>query len=245
MARTPAGKTIGTVVAINRYPVKSMGGESLDAADLHWPSLYGDRQYAFVKAADTSDFPWLTGRDLPGLVRHRARYATPDNPRARVLVMEPDGAEHDIRDPALAARLADAAGTPVWLMRLGRGAFDAMPVSVIATTTAAAISAAHGAPVALDRFRANLVIQPDDPAATERDWLGGSLMFGEEDDTPSVSAGWPIPRCAMVGIDPVTAARDAGVVRTVVRQFGNRVGVYCSVRTPGTVRVGDRVRAVA
>lgn len=249
MNPVPTSVPFGTVAAICRYPVKSMTGEALEAAELHRTWMHGDRQYAFVKASDTSDFPWLTGRDVPDLVRHRARYAGNGDPkRARVLVEDPDGVEHDIRDTILARRLTEAAGAPVWLLRLGRGAFDAMPVSVITTTTAKAISQAHGAAVTLDRFRSNIVIQPDhlasDPAS-EHYWLGRRLVFGDRDDTPSLGADWLIPRCAMVGIDPVTAARDAGIVRTVAQRFGNQVGVYCSVHTPGTIRVGDRVRLAA
>ena len=231
------------MVALRRYPVKSMRAEPLNTAALHWTGLHGDRQYAFCRATNRSDFPWLTGRQIPGLVLHAARYSDPDDPRlARVRVTAPDGAEHAIDDPGLAQRLSDAVDGPVRLLRLGRGAFDAMPVSVITTTTGQAVSQAHGAPVALDRFRANLVIAPDDPAVTERDWMGHALAFGDDPNPPVLRLDWLIPRCAMVAIDPVTAARDASVLRTVVQRFGNEVGAYCAVQAPGRIRVGDRVR---
>jgi len=233
---------MGTVVAIRRYPVKSMQAEPLDVAELHWTGLRGDRQYAFCRTADSSDFPWLTGRVAPELVLHSACYSDPLDPKhARVCVTTPDGREHDVADPALAASLAGAADMPVRLLRLGRGAFDAMPVSVMTTTTGDAVDQAHGASVGLDRFRANLVIRPDDPAASERDWLGRTLMFGDEPDPPGLRLDWPIPRCAMVAIDPRTAVSDASVLRTVVQRFGNKVGVYCAVHAPGAIRVGDRV----
>ena len=239
-----ARQGIGTVIAIRRYPVKSMQAEALEAAELHWTGLHGDRQYAFCRAADTSDFPWLTGRIVPELVLHSARYSDALDPRgARVHVVAPDGAEHGIADPALAARLAEAADMPVRLLRLGRGAFDAMPVSLITTTTGLAVDHAHGAPVGLDRFRANLVIRPDDPHASERDWLGRTLAFGDAADPPGLRLDWLIPRCAMVAIDPNTAMRDARVLRTVVQCFGNQVGVYCAVQAPGIIRVGDRIWA--
>jgi len=234
---------LGTVVGISRFPVKSMRAEALETAELFWTGLQGDRQYAFLKSTDTSDFPWLTARDLPGLVLHRACYADPADPdHARVRVTDPQGVGRDVRDPALAASLAAAARAPVSLLRVGRGAYDAMPVSVITTGTRAAIEAAHGGPVALERFRANLVIRPDDPAATERDWLGHTISFGDGPDPPAVRLDWPIPRCAIVAIDPGTAARDPGVLRTVVQRFGNAVGAYCAVQAPGTVRIGERVR---
>jgi uncharacterized protein len=234
--------SVGTVVAIRRYPVKSMQAEPLDAVALHWTGLHGDRQYAFCRTADTSDFPWLTGRTVPGLVLHSAHYSDALDPRhARVHVVAPDGAEHDITDPALAANLAEAAGTPIRLLRLGRGAFDAMPVSVITTSTGDAVAEVHGAPVGLDRFRANLIIRPDHPAANEREWLGRTLTFGDGLDPAVLRLDLPIPRCAMVAIDPGSGVRDPSIVRTVVQRFGNEVGVYCAVQAPGTIRVGDRV----
>ena len=219
-----------------------MRAEVLDAAALHWTGLHGDRQYAFCRAGDRSDFPWLTGRQIPGLVLHAARYSGPDPRLARLRVTAPDGAEGAIDDPGLAQRLSETLERPVRLLRLGRGAFDAMPVSVITTTTGEAVSQAHGALVALDRFRANLGSRPDDPAATERDWLGRALALGDDPDPPVLRLDWPIPRCAMVAIDPATAVRDPGVLRTVVQRFGNEVGVYCAVQAPGRIRVGDRVR---
>ena len=232
----------GTVVALFRYPVKSMHAEALEKAELHWTWLHGDRQYAFVKASDTTAFPWLTGRDVPALVLYQARYVAPGNPRhSAVRVVAPDGMEYDLRDPGLTAQLTEAAGGKVLLMRLGRGAFDAMPISVMTTTMHRAIGNKHGSCVSLARFRANVVIRPDDPAVTEQHWVGLSLAFGDQSNAARLSLDWPIPRCAMVGIDPVTADRDPSVVRTVVQRFGNKVGAYCSVQAPGTIKLGDRV----
>ena len=235
-------RAAGTVTSLSRFPVKSMRGEETQAVDLHWTWLHGDRHYAFVRSGDTSAFPWLTARQVPDLVRYVPCYAQPDDPRHSSLsVTDPDGRVFDIRDQALAAQLAAAAGEPVWLLRLGRGAFDAMPVSVLTTSTLARIAGAHGSAVAPARFRANIVIRPDDPAETEQDWLGRSLSFGPGPDAPCLHLDWAIPRCAMIGIDPETGARDAALIRTVVRQFGNAVGVYCAVWAPGTVRLGDRI----
>jgi hypothetical protein len=59
---------IGHVEAIFRYPVKSMGGERLEAAKLGWHGLDGDRRLAFRRIDDRSGFPWLTASRLPDLV---------------------------------------------------------------------------------------------------------------------------------------------------------------------------------
>src|SRR5205807_2282764 len=59
---------IGYVEAIFRYPVKSMGGERLEAANLGWHGLEGDRRLAFRRLDDRGGIPWLTASKLPDLL---------------------------------------------------------------------------------------------------------------------------------------------------------------------------------
>ena len=59
---------IGHVEAIFRYPVKSMGGERLEVANLGWHGLDGDRRLAFRRSNEHSGFPWLTASKLPELL---------------------------------------------------------------------------------------------------------------------------------------------------------------------------------
>ena len=59
---------IGHVEAIFRYPVKSMGGERLEVANLGWHGLDGDRRLAFRRIDDHSAFPWLSASTLPDLL---------------------------------------------------------------------------------------------------------------------------------------------------------------------------------
>lgn len=243
----------GTVAALRRYPVKSMRAEELRQVELHWTGLYGDRRYAFVRTADRTHFPWLTGRQVSGLVLHRAQYSDPADPRrAQVRVTAPDGQEYDAFDPLLAERLGEAAGEEVRIIQIGRGAFDAMPVSVLTTTTVEQIGQAHGAPVGPARFRSNILIEPPSGGiGTERDWTGhggsgygggtATLQFGDGPAAPRIRLDWAIPRCAMVAIDPDTAAKDAKVLRTVVQRFANEVGTYCAVEAVGTIAVGEPV----
>ena len=46
----------------------------------------------------------------------------------------------------------------------------------------------------------------------------------------------------MTTIDPDTGVRSPELMKTVVRGFGNRVGLYASPARLGTIRVGDAVR---
>lgn len=235
-------KCVGTVVAINRYPVKSMAGERLSEADLRWHGIDGDRQYAFVRTADTSRFPWLSARDLSQLVLYRASFGDRADPRhSGVDVIAPDGRQYPLGAEALRERLSEDAGAPLALLQLGRGLYDAMPVSVITTATHVALDARHGAAIDPTRFRTNIIIDSD---AREGDWQARQIVFGDRDDAARLLGITPIPRCALITIDPATATRDASILRTVAQEFGNRIGLYCAPAATGTIRVGDSVNVV-
>ena len=227
---------VGHVVAITRFPVKSMAGEACEAAEIDWQGIEGDRQWAWVKTGDLSRFPWFTGRDLSELVRWRATYDDPARPRTSgVTVREPEGANWAVGDPALAAALTARAGRAVTPLQLGRGCHDAMPLSVASTASFAALEAAHGGPLDPRRFRTNIVVES---SAREEHWPGRRVRFGEGAALLLADAA---PRCAMITIDPDTAERDPRVLRTVAQRFGAAFSTYASVAAPGVARVGDPV----
>jgi uncharacterized protein len=228
---------LGRVLEITRYPVKSMAGERRAAAEIDWQGLEGDRQYAFVRRANTTRFPWLTARDYSDLVRYRASYDNPDNPRTSpVTITSPEGAKFSINDPQLVEALSAAAKQPLNLMQLGIGAYDLMPVSIVTTASLAKLNVKHGSLIDRRRFRTNIVIDSD---IRESDWTGQRLRIGDGDDAAELLMAYPAPRCAMITIDPDSANRDARILRTVAQEFGNAFAMYASIARPGVVREGD------
>ncbi|MDF2384886.1 MOSC domain-containing protein [Nostoc ellipsosporum NOK] len=233
-------RIVGHVRALNRFPVKSMAGERLDMAELDWQGIEGDRQYAFVRAANGTRFPWLTAREVPAMVLHRARFDDPARPKTSAVTVEtPDGAAIPLRDPQLKAQLEAAAGEPAALIQVARGIYDSMPVSIQTSAGHAALEAAHGAPLAIDRFRINVIVESDVPAS---EWRGKRLAFGEAEEGAVVQCADPIARCVIVTIDPETGAKEPRVLRTVAREFGNAYGIYAGPARPGLIRLGDAVR---
>lgn len=234
------GVVVGFVAALSRFPVKSMAGEPLAGLEMRWAGVHGDRQYGFCRTEDLSRFPWLSARDLSGLVLYKPAFRDPGDPRnSPVDVLLPSGDRVPVGDPALAHRVSREAGREVRLMQVGRGIFDAMPVSLASTASLAAIDAAHGRAVDARRFRLNIVVESEEG---EMAWRSGRLVFGEGERGAQLLVNAGIPRCALITIDPDTAERDAGVMRTVAAGFGNEVGVYCAPAKPGVIRVGDTVR---
>lgn len=233
------GRVVGVVAELWRYPVKSMAGERVPSAELRWLGLRGDREYGFVFADRLNRFPWLSARDVSDLVRYQPYSGDYGATGLEVEVQAPDGRRTSVADPRLAGELSASAGADVRLLQIARGAYDAMPVSLVSTATFGAIDAAHGSSVDPRRFRINIVIQ-----SSERDeeWQG-VVEIGR--DGPRLAVTHGIPRCVLTTIDPETGRRDPSIMRTVVQAFGNEVGQYCSVLRPGFIKVGDEVRLFA
>lgn len=66
--------TVGTVVALWRYPVKSMMGEELNAADLTERGVHGDRAYALLDTETGKVASAKNPRKWPNLFDHRASF---------------------------------------------------------------------------------------------------------------------------------------------------------------------------
>ena len=89
-----AGEAIGSVVSLWRYPVKSMMGEELNAAEVSDRGLLGDRAYALVDSSDGKVASAKNPRKWPQLFQYRAAFVDPPRLGAEippVRVTLPDG----------------------------------------------------------------------------------------------------------------------------------------------------------
>jgi hypothetical protein len=231
----PLGAEVGRVTAVRRYPVKSMAPDAVPSAEVSWHGVAGDRRWGLVReGGGRSGFPWLTIRERPELVRYRPRFRDPERPdTSPVVVTTPSGVELDVTDPALAAELGGGARA----LKLDRGTFDTLPLSLVTTQSVRHLGVLVGRPLDIGRFRPNLVIEAAGGAFPEDDWAGCTLRIGDA----LVRVDARDRRCVVVNIDPATGARDPAVLRTIVQQRKARLGVYGTTARPGRVAVGDPV----
>jgi len=234
---------IGKVEALYRYPVKSMRGESLDAASLGWHGFDGDRCLAFRRMEDRGGFPWLSAGKLPDLVLftpvRREDGATGALPTH---VRTPEGDEMELHGEDLAAEVGRRHGAPVQIMHYKHGIFDEASVSVIAADTINEISRLAGVAADVRRFRPNVLVRLTKPGSFLEDaWVGGMLSFGEEDDAPAIAVTLRDVRCGMVNLDPDTADPSPEIFKSIVRVNDSTAGVYGTVVRTGRVVVGDPV----
>ncbi len=233
---TSSSRPVGTVVGIWRYPVKSMAGEAMAAADASWHGLLGDRRWAFVRdGVVRSGFPWLTLRERSDLAHYQPTLLEPERPDASpTSVRTPDGRTLDVADPALAAEL----GPGVRLIKQDRGVFDTFPLSLVTTQTIARLGEDVGMPLDVRRFRPNLLVEAAGGGAFAEDaWVGSVLRIG----TLRLRVDKRDGRCAVITIDPETTERSPEVLRAVARDRDGCLGVYGSTVAPGRVAVGDAV----
>ncbi len=234
---------IGAIEALLRYPVKSMAGESLEAVDLGWHGLEGDRRLALRRVDDQGGFPWLTASKLPDLVRFRPmRRGVLGATEPPTHVRTPEGEELAAFGPELAAEIARRSGVSVEMAYLNRGIFDEASVSVIAATTVGAVCGAASQPADVRRFRPNLLLATTRAVPFEEDrWVGGVLSFGDDDKAPAIYVTNRDERCSMVNIDPDSALLCADVLKALVKSRENKAGVYGAVVRKGRLSVGQSV----
>ena len=225
---------VGSIDSLHRYPIKSMAGEPLDAADVTWHGLDGDRRLAIRRLAERGGFPWLTASRLAELVT----FVPVRREGVIAAVRLPDGRELAIDGAELRAELSARHGAEVELMALAQGVFDEAPVSVLATSTLGTLGAAVGRPLDVRRFRPNIVIRTAGRGYEEDAWVGGVL---EVEGGPALAVIGRDVRCVMINLDPETAASDPAVLKAAVRLNDNNAGVYATVLRTGTLRVGQRV----
>jgi uncharacterized protein len=238
---------IGQVEALFRYPVKSMGGERLEEANLGWYGLDGDRRLAFRRIDARSGMPWLTASEVPDLLlfapQRREDGAQGDLPTH---IRTPDGDSMPVFGENLAAEVRRRYGAPVEMMQLRHGIFDEASISVIALDTVHEIGRLSGRSLDLRRFRPNVVVRSRRSVPFEEDeWLGGVLSFGEADDAPAINATMRDERCSMVNLDPDSASPAPEVMKAVVRANQNNAGIYGVVTRIGRLAVGQTIRLCA
>jgi uncharacterized protein YcbX len=118
--------------------------------------------------------------------------------------------------------------------------FDAFPIHILTTASLATMERFNPA-AAWDvrRFRPNFFIESADPISglTEAEYAGRILRIG----LVELKCELPTVRCGMPTHAQRDLAKDPSVLRSIVKDADQKLGVYASVIRAGSVSKGDQV----
>lgn len=222
------------VLAVRRYPVKSMGGEPLERADVDGRGIVGDRWHAVTDGARRL----ACGKDSR---RFRRRDGVFDwsarTTGSAVLVRGPAG-EWPVGDDVLDAALSESLGDPVRVLaETDIHHQDGGQVSLVGTASLDWCREHLEVDADPRRLRVNLVVETETPFE-EESWVGSSLVVG----STRLSLVERIERCRTIDLAQDGVATTARWLRGLGASREVCLGVYADVASPGVIAVGDEVR---
>ncbi|MFT3854072.1 MAG: MOSC N-terminal beta barrel domain-containing protein [Ilumatobacteraceae bacterium] len=229
-----------------RAPVKSMGGERLDSADVSALGIDGDRQWAVI---DLATGYALTAKREPELLSASASVVD-----GEVLIHLDANVTLTATGTATDAVLSDWLGKPVSLRRAGPPAtyeiaadFEAEhdselfrwqgPEGTFHDSTRTRVSIAARAEMrdwAPPRFRMNVLVSGGSSAPL----VGTTVRVG----SVVLDVVKPVDRCILTTrAQPGGIERNLDVLRVINKEMDGILGVGTMVVTPGRIAVGDSV----
>lgn len=222
----------GRVVALRRYPVKSMGGESLDAVELGLRGIVGDRWFA----VEDGNGHFASGKRTRRFRRHDDvfRYSATTLRNGSVEV-NANGRRWRVGDPALDEELTAALGTSVRVTPEATVPHqDAGAISLVTTATLQWCAERLGVDADPRRLRVNVVLESDE-AFIEEQWLGSTLTVGDA----MLRCAATTERCRMIDIPQDGVRPRQRWLKPLAQQRDMRLGIYADVLRPGRISVGD------
>ncbi len=253
------------VVELWRFPVKSMQGERVERLDVGPLGVVGDRAYGVVDEAtgllvsakaDARLFEAFAWTEDDGAVVVRLPDGSEREARDPSL---PAAVSEWLERPV---RIARPGGTAAYDMTLDPPNDDAehyeipTPVDTFLDlaalhilTTASLLRCSTARPDLVwdvRRFRPNVLVEHDGAGFPEDAWVGEQVALGSdvvaEGLMRTMRCAMPLrPQPAAPAVGSPVLERSADVFRAMSELHANDLGLYASVVTGGTIRLGDPV----
>lgn len=259
----------GHVATLWRYPVKSMQGEELNAAEVTTAGVLGDRKFAVVDAVTGKVAGAKNPRKWPGFFYFRSAYVSPPvagAPLPAVRITMPDGASATTQDTELPRLLSAALGREV-MLSAGLGVataeyaedrlvpedevitwemppgtfFDQAPLHLVTTATLDKLRLLYPAGrFEPRRFRPNIIVATPPEA---EGFVENDWVGREIAVGPQVRlrVTTTTGRCVMTTLPQGDLPHDRAILQTAVRHNDAQAGVYAQILAGGPVMRGDAV----
>lgn len=218
-----------------------MRGEHLEELEITSGGVSGDRWFAL---RETKSRRLADARKTPRLLHYQAGVSSAKDNHA--LVTMPDGKSLRTDSADLATLISADLKMPVSMERRvdqqELGFIDDAPIHLATQQTLDTLKSLNEKAVFdTRRFRPNILMTALQKAGNapypEDLWVGRVLALGRHVRLQITKA---CARCAMTTLEQDELPTDHSVLKTVVDENTGNLGVYATVITEGTIRVGDK-----
>ena len=233
--------SVGRVAELWRYPVKSLGGERLNAVSCSTRGFEHDRWWA-LRGLDgklASGKSSRRFRHMPGLFSMSSFVDS----RGEAWVRLSKDQVLRVQDREAATEVSRVVGEPITIAEESSVPhFDDAPIHLLTTSSLRWLARARsGETIERRRFRPNLLIESEGRDRVEDRWLGRTLEIG----TVAIAVEQPTVRCAMITMAQPGLPPAPDLLRGLHDLTGSQMGAYARVLREGSIRVGDEVRLVS
>ncbi|MBB4827128.1 uncharacterized protein YcbX [Sporosarcina luteola] len=235
---------IGHISEILRHPVKSFRGENVHRTKVMEYGLYGDRSHAFLDNKRPGKY--LTITQFPEMVLYEAVFTGEESldKYPQVKVTTPEGKVLQWGEE-LQREIENKSKRNISLVEYSpsnvpTGAIEEEHLHLVTDASVKKLQELwNNSELDYRRFRPNILIELENKIPfTEVNWFGKRLKIGNEVE---IEVKRHCERCMMITVDPDSAARNATLLKTVVKERENHFGVYASVIKTGEINVGDEI----
>lgn len=242
-----SGNTVGTVDALWRYPVSSVGGEKVTATHVHRKGLKNDRLFAIFDH-ETGDPVNPAKKQWYGVPKLQARLE--DGRWLQLSIDTHSWFRHD--DPVLTELLSSLYGRPVsvhpygveFAGKIASHRYTLSPIHLLSRHSLEALKQLlPESNVDERRFRPNIVVDlPDNGGSEPPEYalIGKEFRLG----SLRLRGARPCGRCSFTTLEQPGIADDRSILKTLISNFDKDFGIYCDVVEEGDVAVGDSIVVV-
>ncbi|HTO76345.1 MAG TPA: MOSC N-terminal beta barrel domain-containing protein [Thermoanaerobaculia bacterium] len=234
-------EVVGQLVALRRFPVVGLSGETPNEVAVRPEGAVGDRVFEIV---EESSGRALSFREAPELSAFTARFLEDlvvDDLESWVRVKTPDGREFSLADPEWLAELSRRLGRPVRWRRVAEGTQDRGVLHLISRPTLRFVERVYGTTLEPRFLRANFLIELSEGKAFEEDeWVGRQVRIG--DTLCEILA--PSQDCLAVTDRLEKPAGDLSMLAGLLKVRGGSLGLRARASKGQRIRVSDPVSLV-
>ena len=221
----------GTVLQLHRFPVKSMGGERLEALSIGTTGVEGDRRHAvWLKGGRR-----LTARVAPKMLAWHAALNG-----GGPVITAPDGRTF-AWGKALEGAITEYLGREVALVQDPQGLHDVQGTLLLTVESSRRqLEEELGMPVDIRRFRTNVHVELDSEPFAEAAWEGRRIRIGDAE----LRVDHACDRCAITIHDPDTLEKTPDVLRVINAAHGTFFGVRAVPLNTARIVANDPVEVL-